>query len=78
MLKVKDLIKEIKKQKRKNIYIGYLGFVENQDLNQELESYFVQYNYLGAPSGFDWVNGNKKLLELEQQIYKEMEKAKGL
>jgi len=60
-----DLIKEIKRQKRKNLNIGFLGFVENKDLSDEVKSYFTFYDNLGNIRGYDWVNGNESLKELK-------------
>jgi len=65
-LTIADLKKEIRRQKRKNLDIGFLGFVENKDLSDEVISYFAIYDNLGQIIGYDWVNGNKNLKKLEE------------
>ena len=66
----KDLIKEIKRQHKKNLNIGFLGFVENKDLNEEVISYFSFKNEYGIIRGYDWVNGNNSLKELIKEVLK--------
>jgi hypothetical protein len=68
MITKKDLIKEIKRQKKLNLNIGFLGFVENKDLSREVEDYFKVYNRFGVCAGYDWVNGNDKLKELIKKV----------
>ena len=65
---IADLKKEIKRQKKKNIYIGFLGFVENKNLSEEVLSYFAFYDDLGNIRGYNWVNGNEKLKELKEEV----------
>lgn len=72
-LTVKDLIKEIKRQHKEKMYVGFLGFVENKDLTPELESYFKLKNRFGMVAGYDWVNGNDKLQKLINVITKKVE-----
>ena len=68
MITEKDLIKEIKRQHNKNLNIGFLGFVENKDLSKEVENYFSFKNKFGVIVGYDWVNGNDILKELERGV----------
>jgi len=70
MLTKKDLIKEIKRQHKKNLNIGFLGFVENKDLSKEVINYFSLKNRFGVVAGYDWVNGNDKLKELIKEVIK--------
>ena len=68
MITKKDLIKEIKRQHKLKIDVGFLGFVENKDLNDEVINYFCFKNEYGIIRGYDWVNGNNNLKELKELI----------
>ncbi len=68
MITKQDLIKEIKRQHKLKIDIGFLGFVENKDLNAEVLNFFV-YN-INNITYYDWVNGNDNLKELIQEVLK--------
>ena len=70
MIIEKDLIKEIKRQKREmkkgkraENHFNFLGFVENQELSKDVESYFKVVT-LGGSVYYDWVNGTNRLKEL--------------
>jgi hypothetical protein len=65
-----DLIKEIRRQHRKNFNIGFLGFIENKNLSVEVEDYFNFKNNFGVAVGYDWVNGNENLKELIKEVLK--------
>ena len=58
--------RHIKKCNRAGVRYNWLGFVENKDLSPEVEALFTFYNHAGSPV-YDWVNGNAKLRELEQE-----------
>ncbi len=61
MITLTDVKKHIKVCKRKNVRYNWLGFVENQDLSPEVEALFS----VGI-GWWDWVKGNSKLWELEE------------
>ena len=62
MLTLKQIIKHIKKCKKRGVKFNFLGLVENKDLSPEVEDLFrVTGLYV---SGWDWVNGNDSLKEL--------------
>lgn len=56
------LKKHIKKCKKKGVRFNFLGLVENRDLSPDVRRLFT-FQGIGM-SGYDWVNGNKKMKEL--------------
>ena len=68
-LTLADVKRRIRKCDKKNVRYDWLGFVENQDLTNEVESLFTFINYHGA-TAYDWVNGNNKLKTLIQSLAK--------
>lgn len=65
MITIKELKKHIKKMHKK--YRGsnysFLGLVENDEITDEVKSYFTFYTPSGY-CGYDWVKGNEKMQEL--------------
>ena len=55
-----------RKCKKMRVRFDWLGFVENKTLTPEVEALFTSYDYSGHPI-YDWVHGNEKLVELEQE-----------
>lgn len=73
MITKKDLIKEIKRQNRaikkgKQNYFNFLGFVENDDLNEDINNYFKEY--INGVVYYNWIDGNKSLKELIKEVLK--------
>lgn len=71
MINKKDLIKEIKRQNRaikkgKQSDFNFLGFVENDDLTEEIKNYFE----VGVGNFYNWIDGNDNLKELIKEVLK--------
>lgn len=66
-LVIKDIIKHIKSCNRKGIKYNFLGLVEVNDINYEVEELFKVISSIGQ-IGYDWINGNSKLNNLIKQI----------
>jgi hypothetical protein len=62
MITLTDIKKHIHNCKKRNMRYDWLKFVENKDLTPEVEALFSA----PIPGWWDWVNGNKKLKELEE------------
>ena len=67
MITLSMLKKHIKKCKRYDKKYNFLGFVENQDLNSEVESLFT-FTTADGCTVYDWVNGNDKLKQLITEV----------
>ena len=65
---IKMLQSYVKKRLKKGLRLNMLGFLENKDLDSEVEQLFV----FGNGIGWDWVNGNYKLKILVENIKKEI------
>ena len=63
---IKMLQSYVKKRLKKKLHLNMLGFLENQDLDSEVEQLFV----VGNGIGWDWVNGNDKFKILVENIKK--------
>ena len=75
---INDMKKEIKRQfrekkKGKRRDYNFLGFIENDELTNEVKNLFKFVTSTGY-AYYDWVNGNKEMLTLIQKI--EMGKVK--
>ncbi len=73
MITKQDLIKEIKRQNRaikkgKQTNFNFLGFVENDDLSDDVIKYFQKY--IKGAVYYDWINGNDSLKELIKEVLK--------
>ena len=62
MITLAHIKAHIRKCKHENRRYNWLGFVENKDLSPNVEALFV----VGFLHGWDWVNGNDKMKELEE------------
>jgi len=61
MITIADIKKHIHECKKHNRRYNWLAFVENKDLTPKVEALF----YMGG-DWWDWVKGNNKLWELEE------------
>ena len=68
---IKRQFREKKKDKRRDY--NFWGFIENDELTNEVKNLFNFVTSTGY-AYYDWVNGNKKMLTLIQKI--EMGKVK--
>jgi len=71
MINLKKLAREIRKQtlkieKKKQYDYSFLGFVENQDLTDEVESCFREITLRG--NWYNWVSGNRLLQRVLKKI----------
>ena len=65
MINLKELAKEIRKQtlqieKKKRSDYSFLGFIENQDLGNDVEKFFRHISHIGT-TYYNWVSGSKRL-----------------
>ena len=68
MITINMFAKEIRKQflrinKDKQCSFNFLGFVEGQDLTDEVKLHFQEIT-----NWYDWVNGNRKLRDMLKKI----------
>jgi hypothetical protein len=68
MITTAQLKKHIKKCNKKGIRYNFLGFVENNDLSNEVEALFTFQNHFGITVGYDWVNGNDELQKIISEL----------
>lgn len=73
---LKQLKTHIKRRYNKGQSYNLLGFLENKDLDPEVEALFIYRSYQYGARYYDWVNGNSEMKELIAQIEAECDEAK--
>ena len=72
MINRKELAREIRKQtlrieKGKQSDYKFLGFVENQDLGNDIEKFFKHITHIGT-TYYNWVSGSKCLQYMLKKV----------
>ena len=66
-IKMLQIKKHIRKCKRENCPMSFLGLVENKDLTPNVEALFTFVTPSGY-TGYDWINGNEKMKQLIEEV----------